>query len=113
MVVGDALLDEGLRATVRAAREALVNAARHAGVAQVQLFAEVGEGLVEIFVSDRGVGFDPEAVEADRRGLRESVRGRMARHGGAAQVRSAPGRGTEVELRLPRSTAPDPGSDGA
>lgn len=105
VVVGDATLDEGLAATVRATREALANAARHAGVAHVRLFAEVGRDAVEVFVRDRGTGFDAEAVSTDRRGLRESVYGRMARHGGTARVNSAPGRGTEVELVMPRDGA--------
>lgn len=105
VVVGDAPLDERLRATVRAAREALANAARHAQVGQVQVFGEVGEELVEVFVRDRGAGFDPREVALDRRGLRESVHGRMERHGGEARVHSAPGRGTEVELSMPRVAA--------
>jgi signal transduction histidine kinase len=53
-------------------------------------------------VRDRGPGFDPAAVPDDRRGLRESVLGRMDRHGGTAQVHSRPGAGTEIELVLPR-----------
>ncbi len=53
-----------------------------------------------MFVRDRGSGFDPLAVPADRRGLRESIIGRMERHGGTATVRSNAGSGTEVELAL-------------
>jgi len=54
-------------------------------------------------VRDRGPGFDPDAVPADRRGVRESIVGRMERHGGRARVTSGTGSGTEVELVLERS----------
>jgi signal transduction histidine kinase len=100
--VGDAPLDEGVAALVAAAREASTNAARHAGVEQVDVYVEVGDELIEAFVRDRGTGFDPEAVPDDRRGLAESVIGRMQRAGGSALVRAMPGAGTEVTLRLPR-----------
>ena len=56
---------------------------------------------MSVFVRDRGGGFDPSAVPADRRGVRESIVGRMARHGGRAAIHSEPGGGTEVELTLP------------
>jgi signal transduction histidine kinase len=100
--VGDAPVDERGAALVAAAREALVNAAKFAGGAPVQLFAEVGEERTEVFVRDRGPGFDPAAVPEDRRGLRESIVGRMDRHGGRAVVHSSPGAGTEVELVIER-----------
>ena len=102
VVVGDAPLDERLSALVAATREAVVNAARHAGAPVVDVYAEVEPALVSVFVRDRGAGFDPAAVPADRHGLAGSVVGRMARHGGSARVRSAPGAGTEVQLELPR-----------
>ncbi|MCW2778790.1 MAG: putative two-component system sensor kinase [Frankiales bacterium] len=105
VVVGDAPPDDGLLAVVAAAREALVNAARHAGVTTVSLYAEVGADGVEVFVRDRGTGFDPALVPADRHGVRGSIVERMTRHGGSAVVRSAPGEGTEVRLALPL-TAP-------
>jgi signal transduction histidine kinase len=54
-----------------------------------------------VFVRDRGVGFDPDAVPADRHGLADSVHGRMERHGGSVRLRSAPGEGTEVHLSMP------------
>jgi signal transduction histidine kinase len=101
VTVGDAPLDDDLGALVAAAREALVNAAVHAGVGEVAVYAEAGGAAAEIFVRDRGVGFDPSAVPADRRGIAESIHGRLHRHGGSAEIRSAPGRGTEVQLRLP------------
>lgn len=103
VTVGDVPLDEDLAALVAAAGEALVNAAKHAGVDRVALYAEAGPDEVEVFVRDRGAGFDPAAVAADRRGLAESVVGRLHRHGGHATVRSAPGSGTEVRLRMPRT----------
>ena len=102
VAVGDAALDERLSALVAATREAVVNAARHAGAPVVDVYAEVEPALVSVFVRDRGAGFDPAAVPADRHGLAGSVVGRMERHGGSARVRSAPGAGTEVQLELPR-----------
>jgi phage shock protein PspC (stress-responsive transcriptional regulator) len=103
VAVGDAPLEDRTEALVAAAREALVNAAKFAGDSAISVYAEVADGgRVEVFVRDRGPGFDPAAVPADRRGLRESVVGRMERHGGRAIVRAAPGEGTEVELVLER-----------
>src|SRR4051812_589866 len=101
VAVGDAELDERGVALVAAAREAMVNAAKFGGGSTVDVYAEVDDGSIEVFVRDRGPGFDVDAVPADRRGVRESIVGRMARHGGRAAVRSAPGEGTEVELALP------------
>lgn len=102
VVVGDAPLDESLTALVAACREALVNAAKHAGVESVALYAEVEDTACLCFVRDRGVGFDLDAVGEDRQGLRGSIIGRIERHGGQVSVRSAPGTGTEVEIRMPR-----------
>jgi signal transduction histidine kinase len=102
VAVGDAPMDDRGAALVAAAREALVNAAKFAGGAPVQLYAEVGEERTEVFVRDRGPGFDAADVPEDRRGLRESIIGRMRRHGGHAVVHSAPGTGTEVELVIER-----------
>ncbi len=101
VVVGDAAMDPHLAALVAAAREAMVNAAKHAGVAEVSVYAEIENGTASVFVRDRGKGFDPDSVGADRRGLAQSIRGRMDRHGGSADVRSAPGSGTEVVLTMP------------
>jgi signal transduction histidine kinase len=105
VVVGDAPVDEALAALGAATREALVNAAKHSGTTSADLYTEVTPARVSVFVRDRGAGFDPAAVPPDRRGLRDSVSGRLARLGGTAEVRSAPGEGTEVELSLPRSAA--------
>lgn len=102
--VGDAPRDERVDALLAAAREAVVNAAKHAG-GQVTVYVECGQEGVEVFVRDRGPGFDPEQVPDDRLGLRESVMARMARVGGSARVRSTPGEGTEVSLVLPAPLA--------
>jgi signal transduction histidine kinase len=106
VLVGDAALDDGLVAMVRAAREAMLNAARHSGAPAVDVFAEVEGRQVDVFVRDRGSGFDPDGVPADRLGLKGSVIGRMARHGGRATLRSAPGEGTEVHLSMELGAAP-------
>jgi signal transduction histidine kinase len=97
---GDAPLDERAQALVLAAREAMANAARHSGVEEVSVFLDAGDAGISLYVRDRGSGFDPAAVAADRRGLTESIRGRMERVGGAARIVSAPGEGTDVELEL-------------
>jgi signal transduction histidine kinase len=107
VVVGDCPLDGRLPALVRAAREAMVNAARHSEAPVVDVFAECTGDAVEVFIRDRGKGFDPDTVPPDRMGLAGSVVGRMERHGGSARVRSAPGEGTEVSLSMPR---PQPGA---
>ncbi|WP_246594850.1 ATP-binding protein [Actinoplanes auranticolor] len=103
VVVGDTQCDESVAALVAAAREALVNAARHAGVQTVSLYAEVETEELSVFVRDRGAGFELTAVEDTRHGVRGSIIGRMRRHGGKAEIRSAPGDGTEVRLTLPVS----------
>ncbi|TFV53517.1 ATP-binding protein [Blastococcus sp. TF02A-35] len=103
VVVGDAPVDDAVAALGAATREALVNAAKHSGADSADLYTEVTPQQVSVFVRDRGKGFDPETVPDDRRGLRDSVRGRLARLGGTTLVRSAAGEGTEIELVLPRS----------
>jgi signal transduction histidine kinase len=103
VTVGDCALDEGTVALVAAAREALTNAAKFAGDdGPVSVYAEVGPDLVEAFVRDRGGGFDVERVPGDRHGVRESIIGRMRRHGGDATIASVPGSGTEVALSISR-----------
>jgi signal transduction histidine kinase len=103
VTVGDCDLDDNLSALMAAAREATVNAAKWSGASVISLFAEVEPDEVAIVVRDRGKGFDPETVPADRKGLAESVRGRMARRGGTATVNSAPGEGTKVTLKMART----------
>jgi len=103
VTVGDCELNDELGALLAAAREATVNAAKWSGADVVSLFAEVEPEAVSLYVRDRGRGFDPSAVPGDRKGLAESIHARMARRGGSATVRSAPGEGTEVSLTMPRS----------
>lgn len=103
VTVGDCDFDEELRPIVQAAGEAVTNAAKHAGTAHVDVYAEVAADAVDVFVRDRGRGFDPELIAEDRYGVRHSIVDRMQRHGGTAEIRSAPGDGTEIRLRLPRS----------
>jgi signal transduction histidine kinase len=103
VTVGDCALTDGLQALLAAGREATVNAATWSGAPTVSLFVEVEPSQVSVFVRDRGTGFDPETVGPDHRGIAESIRARMARHGGTATIRSAPGQGTEVELVMPRT----------
>ncbi len=103
VAVGDALVDPGIAALLKATREAAINAAQHSGTSRVDIFVEVGEDHVELFVRDTGSGFDPDTVDGDRRGVRESIIGRMEHAGGTAVINSEPGEGTEIELRVPLS----------
>ncbi|GAA1765075.1 PspC domain-containing protein [Streptomonospora arabica] len=100
--VGDGPIDDGVHAELRAAREAMVNASKYAGSDAISVFGEVDPEEVLVFVRDRGAGFDLDAVPEDRMGVRGSILGRMERHGGSARIRTAPGEGTEVQLRMPR-----------
>jgi signal transduction histidine kinase len=100
--VSDCPLDERLGAMLQAAREAMVNAAKYAETPSVSVYAEVEGDEVMIFVRDRGKGFDLDAVPEDRMGVRESIIGRMERNQGLAEVRTAPGEGTEVRLKMKR-----------
>jgi signal transduction histidine kinase len=102
VVVGDRELDPGHEAVVAAAREAMTNAAKFGAGSPVDVYAESADSRTQVFVRDRGPGFEPDAIPADRRGVRESIVGRMERHGGRARVTSAPGAGTEVEIVLER-----------
>lgn len=104
--VGDRRIDPQGEALIAATREALTNAAKFAGDAgAIAVYAEMDRERAQVFVRDRGEGFEPAAVPADRRGLRESIIGRMARNGGSATVRSSPGEGTEVELVIEMENA--------
>jgi signal transduction histidine kinase len=98
VAVGDAPMDERGSALVAAAREALVNAAKHAPGSPISLFGEIEERRVTAYVRDRGPGFDLDSIPADRRGVRDSIFARMVRNGGHAAVRTAPGGGCEVRL---------------
>ncbi len=103
VAVGDAELDEQLGALIQAAREAMVNAAKYASAdGPVSVYAEIEPGQASVFVRDRGPGFDPDAIGEDRLGVRQSIVGRMQRHGGRADVISELGTGTEIRLVMPR-----------
>ena len=106
VTVGTCRLDDRARAVVGAAGEALTNAAKHAGVARLSMFTEVRDGHVVVVVRDRGSGFD-QAIAGGRggRGIPDSILGRMRRQGGAVTIRTSPGAGTEVELRMPVARA--------
>jgi signal transduction histidine kinase len=100
VVVGDRELDANHEAVVAAAREAMTNAAKFGAGSTVDVYAESAPSRTQVFIRDRGPGFDPASVPGDRRGVRDSIVGRMERHGGRARVANAPGGGTEVELVL-------------
>ncbi|HEY5822223.1 MAG TPA: PspC domain-containing protein [Propionibacteriaceae bacterium] len=102
VMVGDCETSDAVQALVRAAREAMVNAAKHSGADKIDVYAEVTDTLIEVFVRDRGQGFDLDDVPEDRMGVKGSIINRMARHGGTAKVRSTPGEGTEVRLEIQR-----------
>jgi signal transduction histidine kinase len=108
VIVGDCPLDEHIAALLAAGREATVNAAKWSGAAVISVFAEVEADKVNVAVRDRGKGFDPAAVPGDRKGVAESIRGRMSRHGGEATVQSAPGEGTKVTLTMSRTASSEP-----
>ena len=103
VMVGDCALDDGMRALLDASREATVNAAKWSGAPQVSFYAEVEPGRGHDLRARPGQGLRPRrrcprTVRASPR----SIRARMARFGGSAVIRSAPGDGTEVELSMPR-----------
>ena len=98
--VGDAEVNDRVEALVLAVGEAVTNAAKHSGAPRVDVYAEVDEGHIEVFVRDRGTGFDPDSVPEGRMGVRESIRARMERYGGSATIRSGPDEGTEVKVEI-------------
>ena len=103
VAVGDLQVDSRIEAVLAAAQEAMVNAAKHAGVSTVQVFTEVEPESVTVFVRDRGRGFDLDSIADDRAGVRESIEGRMKRFGGTAVIKTRQGDGTEVALTMPRA----------
>jgi signal transduction histidine kinase len=105
VVVGDCDFSEHVRPVLAATREAVTNAAKHAGTGRVDVYAEITAASVEVFVRDRGTGFTLADVPDDRLGVRRSIVDRMERHGGTATIRSEPGAGTEVHLSLPLESA--------
>jgi PAS domain S-box-containing protein len=92
---------------LRIVQEALTNARKHARAEHVQVKLSASNGAVEVVVADDGQGFDPAQVAGDgqRFGLR-FMRERAAEVGGTVEVRSAPGRSTQVVVRVPRHDAP-------
>jgi len=101
IAVGDARLDPDVGAVAKAAREAMINAAKHAGVDRIDVYAEATAETVNVFVRDRGVGFDLDTIAEDRMGVRGSIVDRVERHGGTVTIRSKPGEGTEVAMTVP------------
>jgi signal transduction histidine kinase len=102
---GDAPLDDTVAQLVLAAREAMTNAAKFSGTAEVSVYTEADDGSISVFVRDRGIGFERGDVPADRRGLADSIEARMHRAGGTATITALPGEGVEVELTLLRRTS--------
>jgi len=110
VAVGDTggAVDGDLVRLIAATKEAMTNAAKHSGVHRIDVFVERTNDAIEIYVRDTGAGFDIDEVSSDRRGVVDSIIGRMERAGGSASIYSAVGEGTEVELRLPTTAdAPD------
>jgi signal transduction histidine kinase len=103
IVVGDASLDEATESLLAACGEALSNAAVHSGVTSISLYIEVEPDQITAFVRDKGRGFESSTVALDRRGIAESIVGRLARQGGSASVKSSPGAGTEIQMSVPRT----------
>ncbi len=103
---GDIPMESRLEALVDATREAIINAAKHAGVSEISVLVRVAGDRVTVFVRDRGVGFDPGAVPLDRAGLRDSITGRLARADGRVAIDTRPGEGTDIEMSVPRDSAP-------
>lgn len=99
IVVGDCTLDEASLAVVHACREAVTNAARHSGAEEISVYIECEPKVLTAFVRDRGAGFDP-AADHDGRGIRDSIRGRIERHGGVVTITSAPGEGCEIQITM-------------
>jgi signal transduction histidine kinase len=95
--VGDAAASDRVKA--------MVNAAKHSGATEISVFVEVEQGTTgrsaEVFVRDRGKGFDTSLIPEDRRGIRDSLVQRMERVDGTARIHSEIGEGTEVQLVLP------------
>lgn len=101
VVVGDSQPSDSVSGLIAAAGEAMTNAARHAGVSEIDVYGESTGGLLSVYVRDRGTGFDPASVPADRRGVRNSILERVEGLGGEATVKSSSGTGTEWRMTVP------------
>ncbi len=105
VMVGDGAVGDARAASVAAvlaaAREALVNAAKFSGDPHLSVYCELADDRFEVFVRDRGKGFDLATIPSDRRGIRDSILGRLRSVHGTADIRTAPGAGTEVHLSIP------------
>lgn len=101
VVVGDFPSNEQTQAVALACREAATNAARHSGVDEISVYVEREPNQITAFVRDRGKGFDPKAIGDGRRGIADSIRRRIQRHGGTVSITSAPGEGCEVQITMP------------
>ena len=104
VVVGDHTLDDSTRALLGAASEAMVNAAKHSGAERVSLYFEAEPHELVVYITDQGKGFDTGSVPTDRQGINQSIKARVLRAGGMAEIDSEPGEGTEVILRMPVGT---------
>ena len=103
VTVGDCAPDDRVTTMVAAGREAAINAAKWSEAPSISIYTEVEPNSISIFVRDRGVGFDLDAIPADRQGIALSIRQRMSQLGGEAIINTAAGDGTEVQLVMPRS----------
>jgi signal transduction histidine kinase len=101
VVVGDRDLDDRTNSLVHAAREAAANAARHSGADEISVYIECEPDRLTAYIRDRGKGFDLGHVPNGRRGITDSIKGRIERQGGTVLFTTAPGEGTEVQLVMP------------
>jgi signal transduction histidine kinase len=88
-------------ALYRVIQESLANGFRHGGGSGLRVEVASSEGQLTVVVSDNGVGFDPGRLDAQGRVGLEGMRERVEILGGSFQVRTAPGEGTVVCVRLP------------
>ena len=83
-------------------REALSNAIRHSGASRVDVYAGVRDNMLTLGVEDDGRGFEQAAQRDADFGLGlHTMRERAAALGGVCEIRSEPGQGTLVCIRLP------------
>ena len=103
----DVEVTDDLLVLVDAAKEAMVNAAKHSGSDVIHVYSTVDDDVFAVFVRDDGVGFDLERTERGR-GLDHSIRGRVESRGGDVCIESDPGEGPEVKVSIPISVVPAP-----